>query len=228
MNIKTIRINDYVTVPYKGSRLHCPVSGVSMTESDLSMIMNCHGVTPPAHIYAVCPKDKTVIRAITRENFRMTNDEIFPEFYNHVTPPEPAKDSVEFKAKSFINKIKETETSKPVEEAPVEVIETVDDTASVVEEVAEEVNDVVNDTVEVVTETQTDDATIVVEEPETMTATGTTFIEADKKEEVVAEEVNETVESSVVEVINDTEVTTADTPKTTNNNYNKNKKKKRK
>lgn len=222
-NTKIIRINDYVSVYYRGSTINCPISRMTVTEYDLGMIMNRHDVRPPKHIYAICPKDKNVLVPLTKENFRLTNEELFPEHYSTETTVVIEEEKPKFEKKSFNEMVKES--------APVKGYVAVE-TPAVVEEVT---------VTEAAEEPETDNAQtedVKVEEITTETPVEETteeVVEESKDDEeviVVAGASDEdTDEEDVIEVVNttveETNVETAAT-KTNNNSYNKNKKKKRK
>lgn len=216
-NTKIIRINDYVSIYYRGSNINCPISRMTVTEYDLGMIMNRHDTKPPKHIYAICPKDRNVLVPLTKENFKLTNEELFPEYYATETPVAVEKEERhEFEKKSFNEMVKETTPAveETVTEAPIAIEEVKDEVVETpVTETVEEV--VVEETkvAEVQTEESKDDEEVIV-------VAGASVSDEDTTEEDVIEVVSTTVEETK------TETTTA--AKTNNNNYNKNKKKKHK
>lgn len=206
METKIIKINDYISIPFRGAKVNCPISRLNMTTRDLDAIMNTHGVTPPLHIYAICPKDNKTTARLTRANYRLTNAELFPEIYGVEVKVEAPVEPKKFETKTVDEIIadevpvveekfqpEEPVTETPVEETPEEVVE---ETAPV-EEVVE------------------------VEAP----------VEA--TEEVTIEEtievVNDAVDTAVGEetiTVENTEVPASNNNNYHNNNYNKNKKKK--
>lgn len=78
-NVKNIKINDYINLKYRGTVLSCPISRISLNNDDLKTIMTASNA--PVHIYALCPKDTTKMVHITKENYELSNEELFPEFY---------------------------------------------------------------------------------------------------------------------------------------------------
>ena len=145
--LKSICINDYITVPFKRDTITCPINGITMSSDDIWQILNIQ--FPPTHIYAMCAKDKSKSVLITRDNFMKSEEELFPEVYGEttvieepvVTKPEPPEIFSE-----IVKESEQVETTPVVEEVttieePVKVEETV-----VIEEpVSEEKTDDAND-----------------------------------------------------------------------------------
>lgn len=129
--LKSICINDYITVPFKRDTLTCPINGITMSSDDIWQILNIQ--FPPTHIYAICTKDKSKSALITRDNFMKSEEELFPEVYGETTVIEETVVTKPEQPEIFSEIVKESEqveTSPVVEEVttieePVKVEETV-------------------------------------------------------------------------------------------------------
>ena len=121
--IKIIRINDYITIPFQRSKVQCPISRINMTVEDLREVMESRNA--PSHIYALMPSDLSKSVLITKKNYMKSNRELFSMYYETKEEKKTVNVQVEVPKVFSVDSVVESspveiETTEPV----VEVTET--------------------------------------------------------------------------------------------------------
>lgn len=212
--IKIIRVNDYITIPFRGSKVKCPISRINMTNEDLREVIESKNA--PTHIYALCPTDTSKSVFITKNNYMKSNKELFAKFYEKTEPVETVQVNVPVPEVFSADVV--DEPTNPVDDVShIEAsVEDITDTDTVTENSAE------LDVSEVIDTNDTND-----DSADEFLIGGNASSFADSDDEIVVEVENSavasnTTEDDVVEVSVETPVETKQS--NSYNNYNKKKK----
>lgn len=81
---KLISIIDYIRVPYRTSTLQCPITEIALSDGELERIFN--SATGILHIYAHNPNNTSETVPLNKDNYMLTNDELFNIINKSITP----------------------------------------------------------------------------------------------------------------------------------------------